>query len=144
MGPQGADAGKFRVGPLLQQLAHHPALEAPHGAIAGITPIPIGHGQRAAGPQHPQQFIAIALLIGHVGAGLHAPYRIHTGLWQIQVEGVHHRKTAIQPWRSELLGPLDLGRTDADAQHLETVVAGEDAGAAPDAAAHIQHPAASR
>ena len=132
---QAANGGEFRMGPLLQQLAHHPALHPAHGAIA---PVPVSHGQQAPRFEHPQELVGIALLVGHVGAGLHTPDSVKTGVRQLQSQGIHYGKAAAQPRWGQGAGPFDLGRADADPHHLEAVVAGKDSGAAADAAAHIQ------
>ena len=141
VGLERTDAGEFGMGPLFQQLAHHPALPPGHRPVGGIPAVPVRHREPPPGFQHPQQFIGVALLVGHVGAGFHTPHRIEAALVQFQGEGIHHGKAAMgQVGGGEGLRPGDLGRTDADPQHLQAVVAGQDPGTAADAAAHIQHP----
>ena len=144
---QGADAGELRMGPLIQQLAHHPALGTAHGAVGRIAAVPVRHRQGAAGLEHPQHLVGVALLVRHVGAGLHAPDGIESPagcpVGQLQGERIHDGEAAGRQVRwGEVPCPGDLGRTDADAEDVETVVPGQDPGAATDAAAHVEHPAA--
>ena len=136
------DAGELRMGPLVEQLAHHPAFGGVHRAVHRITAIPVRHSQAAIGPQHPQQLIGKALLVRHVRTGFHAPYPIELLILQLEIEGIHHLKPAAESLWRQVCGPLDLGRADADAEHIEAVITGQDPGASTDAAAHIQHPAA--
>ena len=138
---QRGDAGEFRVGPLFEQLAHHPALQAGHGAVGRVAAVPVRHRQPAARPQHPQQFIGVALLVGHVGTGLHAPHGVEAAIRQGEIQGIHHLEAAAgQAGGGQRRGAGDLGWTNADPKHVQTVIAGQDAGTAADAAAHVQHP----
>ena len=93
---QSADTGEFRVGPLFKQLTHHPALSPIHGAIGRIAPVPVSYSQQAARFEHPQQLIGVALLVGHMGTGLHTPDGINAGVGNFQGQGIHHRKAAAE------------------------------------------------
>ena len=79
-----------------------------------------------------------------MGGSLHAPNGVKAALRQVESEGVHHGEATVrrQGGRGEGLSPGNLRGTDADRQHIESVVARQDAGAPADAAAHIQHRAA--
>ena len=132
------DAGKLRVGPLRQQLVHHPAFRSVHLPIAGITAVPVGHSQAPPWLQHAKQFIGIALLIGHVGTCFDTPHRIEVLVGELEIEGIHHREAAAEVFRREICGALHLGWADADAQHIKAIVPGKDASTTTDAAARIQ------
>ena len=93
---QSADTGEFRVGPLFKQLTHHPALSPIHGAICRIAPVPVSYSQQSARFEHPQQLIGVALLVGHMGTGLHTPDGINAGVGNFQGQGIHHRKAAAE------------------------------------------------
>jgi len=96
IGAEALNAGKFRVGPLGEQLVHHLPLEPRHCAVRGIAAIPVGHGENAAGAEHAQQFIGVTLFVGHVRTGLDAPHGIKVAVGELQIEGIHHRKAATQ------------------------------------------------
>ena len=78
------NAGELGVGPLHQELVHHAPLDPVQWLQRRIATVPVGHGQLAPRAQHAQQLIGIALLVGHVGPGLHAPDRIEAGIRQLQ------------------------------------------------------------
>ena len=79
-----------------------------------------------------------------MGAGLHAPHPIEAAVRQFQGEGIHHGEAALpcQFGRRKGRSAGHLGCTDADAQHGEAVIPGQDPGTAADAAANIQNAAA--
>ena len=126
MSAQRGDACEFGVGPLFQELTHHPALRGCHLTIRRIPAVPVRHSQQTAGTENAKQFIRITLLVGHVGTCLHAPDRIKPPLGEVEIERIHHRKaTAAQIGGGQLPGPLDLGGADADAKHIKAVAAGQ-------------------
>ena len=136
---QRLDACEFGMGPLLEQLLHHQAFKAVHGAVGRIAAVPIGHGQDTTGGENPEELVRVALLIRHMGAGFHAPDPRKAGLWQLEGHGIHHGKLAAQACWCEGAGPFNLQGADADTQDVEAVIAGQDAGAAADTATHVQH-----
>ena len=112
------------MGPLHPQLLEHPVLTPVEGPPHVIALVPIGGDQLPAGFEHAQQFIGKSLLISDVGRALHGPHHIHAGIWEIELEGIHHRKAARQIGGCELCGPLHLAGADADTEHVKAVAAG--------------------
>ena len=90
------DAGEFRVGPLVEQLTHHPAFGSRHAAVRRVPAVPVGHCKQPSRAHHPQQLIGITLFVGHVGASLHTPDRIKALIGQLKIQGVHHLEAAAQ------------------------------------------------
>jgi hypothetical protein len=125
-----------------EQLAHHPAVRARSRApSAGSRRFRSATASSPPGLEHPQQFVGIALLVGHVrGTASTAPDRVEAGICQLKGQGVHHRKAAgARPAGVRARARSIWPGLMPDAQHLEAVVAGQDPGAAADPAAHIQH-----
>ena len=88
------DAGEFRVGPLVEQLTHHPALGSRHAAVGRVAAVPVGHSKQTTRAHHPQQFIGVTLFVRHVRACLHTPDRIKALIGQLKIQGVHHLEAA--------------------------------------------------
>ena len=84
------------MGPLVEQLTHHPAFGSRHAAIGWVAAVPVGHSKQTPRAQCPQQFIGITLFIRHVWTGLHTPDRIKALIGELKIQGIHHLEMAGQ------------------------------------------------
>ena len=112
--------------------------------LAGISLVPVRHDQLTTWFQKAQQLIGKALLVGNVGRRFHSPDRVETTVRNGHGQRVHHVEAAGDMCRCQCTGPVNLLAADADAQHLEAVISGQNPCAAPNATTHVQEATAWR
>jgi len=127
------------LGPMVEQLTHHPALAARQRAVAWIPrrfqwPRPACFRARARA-----QLIGVALLVRANGCGPAStlPDRIELTSARSRARAIIHRERQGRPAGVELACPGDLGLADTDSQHFKSRNPAEDPGTARRCHTHI-------